>query len=139
MTIITIHLSYTIANFPPNISADTVFNIRLGQETTFIITVTDPGDNFTLTVLGGLPSNSVLEYNGEGEYIFRWTLQESITEPLIFSANDSKGASATFVPIVEVCACTNGGNCTRDGLLSSNATVILNCICPEGKITTKII
>ena len=121
-----------IANFPPNISADAVFNIRLGQESTFTIIVKDPGDNFTLTVLGGLPSNSVLEYKGEGEYIFRWTLQETTAEPLIFSANDSKGASSTFVPIVEVCACANGGNCTRDGLLSSNATVILNCVCPEG-------
>lgn len=100
----------------------------------YTITVNDPGDDFTLSVLGGLPPNSVLDYIGGGEYAFRWNLQEVTTKPLTFVANDSKGASSTFVPIVEVCACANGGNCTRDGLLSSNATVVLNCVCREGTV-----
>ena len=92
----------------------------------------DPGDEFTLTVLGGLPTGSVLEDTGEGEYIFRWKLEAVSTEPLVFVASDVKGAFSTFTPIVEVCACANGGNCTRDGLLASNATTVLNCACSEG-------
>lgn len=96
----------------------------------------DTGDDtFMLTVLGGLPPNSALEDVGEGEYIFRWNLQEVTTESLVFVANDSRGALSIYVPIVEVCACVNEGNCTRQGLLSSNATVVLNCMCPEGRTT----
>lgn len=109
-----------------------MFSVKVGQESVFFITVIDPGDNFTLTILEGLPPNSVLESADGEEYIFRWNLQQITTDPLVFIANDSKGASSTFIPIVEICACANGGNCTRDGLLSNNATVILNCICPEG-------
>lgn len=90
------------------------------------------GDNITLAVLGGFPPKSTLENLGEGEYVFRWNLQEVTTKPLVFVATDSKGASSTYVPIVEVCACANGGNCTREGLLSDNATIVLNCMCPEG-------
>lgn len=114
-----------------------MFRITVGQESAFSIIVMDTGDNFTLTVLGGLPQNSDLEDKGEGEYIFRWNLQEVTTKPLVFAANDSRGASSTFIPIVEVCACVNGGNCTQEGLLSSNATVVLNCMCPEGILILK--
>lgn len=121
-----------LVNFPPNISADAIFSVTLRLESVFVIVVSDPGDNFTLNVLGGLLPNSALEDIGDGLYIFRWNLQEVTTEPLTFVANDSRGASSTYTPIVEVCACANGGNCTRDGLLSNNATVVLNCVCPEG-------
>ena len=94
----------------------------------------DPGDEFTLTILGGLPPNSELEDVGEGEYIFRWNLQEVTYRTLTFVANDSQGASSTYVPVVEICACSNGGTCTRDGLLTGNATVVLNCMCSEGTL-----
>ena len=120
------------ANFPPNISADMVFSVTLGQESAYTILVEDQGDEITLAVLGGLPPNSALDHIGEKEYILRWNLQEVTTDSLTFFANDSNGASSTFTPIVEICACANGGICTRDGLLSTNATTILNCICHEG-------
>ena len=36
---------------------------------------------------------------------------------------------------VEVCGCVNGGQCTREAILdTSSAVIVLNCICPEGKI-----
>ena len=110
----------------------------MGIESSYTLVVNDPGDEFTLTILGGIPPNSVLEEFEEGMYIFRWNLQEVTKTPLKFFANDSRGASSTFVPIVEVCACVNGGNCTREGLLSNNATVVLNCICPEGIISNTV-
>lgn len=128
------YFSHSVDNFPPNISADATFRVNLGEESTFILFVEDPGDEFTLSVRGGLPENSVLEETDEGEFEFRWTLQEITTEPLVFIANDTRGASSVFVPTVEVCACVNGGNCTLDGLLTSDATVVMNCVCSDGML-----
>ena len=100
----------------------------------FTLTVVDPGDEFTLSTQGGLPQGSTLEKIAEGEYVFHWNLQEITTEPLVFVANDTAGASSTFVPTVEICACVNQGNCTLDGLQTSGATVVMNCHCNEGII-----
>ncbi len=98
----------------------------------FTITVVDPGDKFTLSVQGGLPLHSVLEKVEEEKYIFSWNLTELTNEPLMFIANDSRGASSIFSPVVEVCACINRGVCTREGLVTSNATITLKCRCTEG-------
>lgn len=106
----------------------------VGQEAEFTLTVEDPGDEVTLTVLGGPPPNAVLQDVGRGEHVLRWTLQTVTTAPLTFLANDSRGASSTHVPSVEICACANGGTCTREGLLATNATTTLNCVCPEGTV-----
>lgn len=125
-------LTLSAANYPPNITADAVFRVNLGLESIYALTVVDPGDNFTLSIQGGLPSNSVLEEVEEEEYVFHWTLMELTNEPLVFVANDSRGASSTFSPVVEVCACVNGGACTREGLITSNATITLKCMCTEG-------
>ena len=126
--------SYAIDNFPPNIKAEATFRVNLGQESTFNLYVEDQSDEFTLNVRGGLPVNSVLEETDEGEFEFHWTLEELITEPLVFVANDTRGASSVFVPTVEVCACVNGGNCTLDGLLTSDAIIIMNCVCSDGRL-----
>lgn len=121
-------------NFPPNISADASFRVIVGEESVLTLYVVDhPEDDFTLTVQGGLPENSVLREITDGEYEFRWNLQEITTEPLVFIANDSSGAASVFVPVVEVCACVNGGNCTLEGLLTSDATVVMNCVCSDGE------
>ena len=122
------------ANLPPNISADAVFRVTLGLESSYILTVVDPGDNVTLSLLGGFPVNSLLETLDKVEYIFRWTLMELTNEALVFVANDSRGASSIFSPIVEVCACVNGGACTREGIITSNATITLRCMCPQGML-----
>ena len=116
-----------------------MFSVLLGEESLYPLTVEDPGDEFTLTVLGGLPAGSVLEKTQEGQFLFRWKLQAVTTQPLVFFANDSKGASSTFIPTVEVCACANEGNCTLDGLLTNNATIVLNCVCNEGSSAYTIV
>lgn len=94
--------------------------------------VSDPGDNVTLRVQGEHLQTSILTLVGDGVYVFNWNLLETTTEPLVFIATDSSGASSTFIPSVEICACANEGNCTRDGLLMTNSTAILNCQCHEG-------
>ncbi len=120
-------------NFPPNITASNVFLVNLRQESVFMLTVTDPGDEFSLNIRGGLPENSILDESG-GQFTFRWILQQVTFEPLVFVANDSRNATTLFIPTVEVCACENGGTCTRNGLLTNNATILLNCQCSNGKI-----
>ena len=120
-------------NFPPSISAEATFRVNVGEESLFTLYVVDPGDEFTLKIEGGLPENSVLEEITDGEYAFRWNLQQIATKPLVFIANDTRGAASVFIPTVEVCACSNGGICTLDGVLNNNATVVMNCLCSDGE------
>lgn len=122
-----------IENFPPNISASAIFRVNLNKKSIYNLTVVDSGDNFTLTVSGGLPENSVLEDIGDGNFVFTWNLMEPTSRPLVFVATDFRGASSSFVTRVEVCACVNGGICTLEEVLSANTTVIMNCICDEGE------
>ena len=78
-----------------------------------------------------LPDDPRLDQIGE-EYSFIWTLQEITNVTLAFIAVDSKGAATLFSPTVELCACVNNGNCTRDGLLVDSPTIVVNCHCSEG-------
>ena len=128
-------------NFPPEIVAEATFRVNLGPTgTTFNLSVTDPnGDDFTLTVEGGLASADVSEVMNvsKGEFLYRialFDLPQLENNPLVFRATDTKGATSTFIPTLEVCACGNGGQCTLDRTGGIDAIVIMNCICPEGKI-----
>lgn len=108
--------------------------MNLGDELVYNLTVIDPGDEVTVSVLGGLPRGSIFEESEENEYVFRWTLDEVTTDPLIFIANDSLGASSTFAPIIHICACVNNGNCSLNGPVTGSTTIIMNCDCNEGTI-----
>lgn len=119
-------------NFAPNITGSGIFRVNLRQQSVYTVQVIDPGDNFTVTILGGLPSNSLLERGSDEEYTFYWNLQEMTNVPLVFVANDTRGASSTHTPIVEVCACANDGVCVVDGIITTNFTVTMSCICSEG-------
>ena len=101
----------------------------------FYLTVEDEEDDFIFTVQGGLPENALLQEIGDGEFLFRWNLQTVTNTPLIFIANDSSGASSMFIPIVEICACENGGLCTEESLPTIEMTNvnIKRCLCGEGK------
>ena len=105
----------------------------VGEQAQYTFTVTDPGDTFIVGVLGGLPISSDLINKGEGMFSFLWALQQPTNISLAFFARDSLNASSNLNPRVEVCACANGGECTLDGLLSTDDnTVIMNCLCTEG-------
>lgn len=121
-------------NFPPVITANSLLTINVNIEVTYTLSVEDATDNFTLSVRGGLPENSVLEKLEDGTYIFHWNLQQPTTAPLVFIANDSRGAASLFVPRVEICACVNSGLCILDGLHTINSTILLNCQCSEGNL-----
>lgn len=96
--------------------------------------MSDPdGDNFNLTLMNELPGDTVLEQvENTEEYLLKWTLLEITNVTLTFVARDSKGAATIFSPSVELCACVNNGNCTRDGLLVDSPTIVMNCHCSEG-------
>ncbi len=119
-------------NYPPNITAESTFSVTVSQESVLYLSVNDSRDNFTLSVLGDIPTTSVLEELSRGEFVFRWTLQKITYNPLIFLANDSRGAASLYAPRVEICNCFNDGNCTLDGILSDNATAVLTCLCTQG-------
>ena len=129
-----IYLSFFLCtdNFAPNISGNGTFRVNSREESIYTIKIDDPGDNYTTSVQGGLPPNSLLEELGDGEYSFKWNLQELTNDPLVFVATDTRNASSTHTPIVEVCACANDGVCTVDGLLTTNLTITMACICSEG-------
>ena len=120
-------------NFPPTITAAVTFRINLRVEAVLTLLVTDPGDNFTLRLDGGLPENSTLEKVLEQEYIFRWILQQVTDRYLEFNATDTRGTTSTYMPRVEICACRNGGICTLTGVVSDEPTVVMNCQCSEGE------
>ena len=107
--------------------------MTLGQESVLLLSVTDTDDNFTLGIHGDPPDNSILEETSKGSYVFRWTLEQVTNLTLVFVANDSRGASSLFTPTVEICACVNGGTCTLDGLITSNTTIVMNCLCTDGE------
>ena len=110
--------------------------VTVGQEAVYQFTVIDDsGDNFTVEMIGGLPPSSTLTDEGEGSYTFRWTLQEPTIFELVFTAVDSEGAASALTPLVEVCACINGGDCTLSGKpFNESSTVIMNCVCTKGNV-----
>ena len=134
--------NFTFAeNFPPEIVAEATLRVNRGPTgTSFNLSVTDPnGDDFTLTVEGGLTGADISELMSvsEGAFLYRiaiFDLPQLENSPLVFRATDIREATSTFIPTLEVCACVNGGQCTLDGTGSIDATVIMSCICPEGKI-----
>lgn len=143
-----IHMQFLIMfhtdNIPPRISGNTIFQVNLGVLSTFYLKVEDESDNFTFTVEGGVPEDSSLEEVDDGEFVFLWNLQRVSTKPLLFVANDSSGASSVFAPRVEICACENGGICTKDNnllLITGSATNVFvkECLCNEGIFYTFIL
>ena len=105
------------------------------------IAVADPnGDNFTFTFMGGVINAlmpSELISSSAGVYVYRLAVFDhsefTDLQPLEFIATDEHGAGSSVVVKLEICGCVNGGECTTDGVLTSDTTVILNCNCPDGK------
>lgn len=123
---------HSAENLNPEIAGSATFRVHVNEESVYNFQVVDPGDNFTVDIEDGLPSNPLLHDLGNGDYRFVWNLMEVTNIPLVILATDSRNATSVHIPIVEVCACTNNGICTVDGLLTTNTTITMACICGEG-------
>ena len=132
------YLFHTV-NVPPVITTFEVFTVGLGAMQQLAILVTDANDDdFNLSFSGGIvEASSILEAETPGQYNFSIQVSDSSQldslQPLVFVATDGRGASSELVQMVQVCACINGGECTPDGILGIDSTVILTCLCPDGK------
>jgi len=70
-------------------------------------------------------------------YTFTWIPAPPFNRTIIFLATDDLNANFRYEPIIEICQCENGGNCTLNGILDRTANPIdLNCICSEGEYTS---
>lgn len=121
-------------NLPPNITSDDiVFNVTVGVENFYTFTVSD-SNNFTVTISEGVPHGAVFLEEGDGRYSLRWTPETTPTLALSFVAEDELGAATLHSPILQVCTCFNGGQCTTEGVLSTDQLLRhLTCICTDGK------
>ena len=126
------YLILFVGNVPPNITGDNVFRVNVGEENVYTFTVNDTNE-FNVTIEGGAPVGSVLSDDGNGAYTFTWTPPATPAGGLSFIAMDNSGAATLHTPIVQVCACFNGGQCTEQGVPVTNELIRnLTCLCTEG-------
>lgn len=122
-------------NSPPNITSDDVaFHVNVGEANIYTFTVMDAND-FNVTIEGGAPKGGILSDDGDGMYTFIWTPIAIPTREMSFIALDEVGAATVHTPFVQVCACFNGGECTLQGVPSTNKLIQnLTCLCTEGSL-----
>ena len=112
----------------------------VGEESVYTFTVTSDSQNITVIILHEgeetLPSDVQLNNPDGDTYTITWTPSDntSVLNLTIVAMDPSlQSISSFFDPVVQLCTCENGGNCTTDGLLANDFSfVVLNCQCPEG-------
>lgn len=121
------------ANYPPKFIANSIFNVTVGIENIYTFKVEDVNSNFNVSIDGGVPDGGQLVDNGAGFYTFSWTISATPTNDLIFRAVDTIGSAALLTPVVYVCNCFNGGECTAEGVINETSVINMACICTEGE------
>ena len=114
-------------------NASNAFHVTVGVENVFTFEV-KVDSNYTVSVEGVSDGGQLVD-NGAGSYTFRWMVTVAPTSSVIFRAVDSIGANAVLIPVLHVCACFNGGECSSDGSIDSGNLIInMTCTCIEGEI-----
>ena len=123
------------ANNPPNITGPATFMVRLNEESSLTITVTDTNLNSFTSTSGVAAGGSIVPDDTDPSlYTFTWTPATIIQNPIVFLATDDLGASSQYEPIIEFCQCLNGSMCTLEGVLNQLANPVdLECICATGE------
>ena len=127
-----------IVSFPPNITAPETFMATVGEESVYTFTASSDSENINVIILHEgeetLPSGVQMNNLNGSNYTITWTPADNTSVlNLTIVAVDPENISSIFDPVVQLCACENGGSCTTDGLLASDFSfIILNCECPEG-------
>ena len=136
-------LNVHTVSFPPNITAPETFMATVGEESVYTFTVSSDSQNISVIILHEgeeiLPSGVQLNNPDGDSYTITWTPADNtyVLNLTIVAMDSNFDTSSFFNPVVQLCACENGGNCTTDGLLASDFSfIILNCECPEGSYIT---
>ena len=131
---------FFIANHSPNATSEYgTFRVNVGEENIYIFTVVDDND-FNVTIQGVAPQGSVFVDNEDDTYTFTWTPTSIPAEELSFVAIDELGAATIHTPLLQVCACFNGGECTHQRVPSTTRRIQnLPCLCTDGKAILQLI
>ncbi|XP_077993148.1 uncharacterized protein LOC144447116 [Glandiceps talaboti] len=132
-----------LANFPPNITANTVINATVGVEVVECVIATDPnGDEVIYSLQEDVPGGDIsVDEDGSSPCYnygrFEWTPNDTSKVKVAYIASDDKDASTTFVVVVRLCDCKNNGVC--DFMGSTNGSDVVNdnfkvvpCNCVNG-------
>ena len=114
----------------------------VGEESVYTFTVSSDSENINVIILHEgeetLPSGVQLNNPDGNSWTVTWTPADSTSElnlTIVAADLNMNNISSIFNPVVQLCACENGGNCTTDGLLVNDFSfIILNCNCPEGML-----
>ncbi|XP_078368612.1 mucin-like protein [Oculina patagonica] len=126
--------SNELNNFPPKIvTASNVINATLYETVELNITAVD-NDTITFRVMNK-PVGAT--WNQSGNLLsFIWNVTSSQKFNLTFVATDDKGASATWSPTINMCACNHGGQCVPpeegDIVNTDSRFVYMGCACQGG-------
>ena len=134
------HAYESIVSFPPNITAPETFMATVGEESVYTFTVSSDSENINVIILHEgeetLPSGVQLNNPDGDSWTITWTPADntSVLNMTIVAVDLNSGnISSVFDPVVQLCACINGGNCTANGLQNNDYSfIILNCECPGG-------
>ena len=112
----------------------------VGEESVYTFTVTSDSQNIIVIILHEgeetLPSGVQLNNSDGDSYTITWTPSDNtsvLNLTIVATDQTFQNISSIFNPVVQLCACENGGNCTTDGLLDTDFRfVVLNCECLGG-------
>ena len=132
-----------IVSFPPNITAPETFMATVGEESVYTFTVSSDSENINVIILHEgeetLPSGVQLNNPDGDSWTITWTPADNTSAlnlTIVAVDLNMNNISSFFNPVVQLCACENGGNCTTDGLPVNDLSFItLNCDCPEGMLS----
>ena len=132
-----------LVSFPPNITAPEMFTATVGEESVYTFTVSSDSQNIIVIILHEgeetLPSGVQLNNPDGDSYTITWAPDDNtsvLNLTIVAMDSNNDNISSFFDPVVQLCACKNGGNCTTDGLLANDLSfIVLNCECSQGKYT----
>ncbi|KAI0233186.1 Mucin-like protein [Lamellibrachia satsuma] len=120
------------ANASPNITVDKVFNVTVGQVNVLTVNTSDPdGDTVTVKLESTEPNGANFK---DGVYIWKPVNMEPMN--ISFSASDGKGGVAAAGVSINLCNCSDHGECLfdllADGYELKQTFRIVQCNCSTG-------
>ena len=115
----------------------------VGEESVYTFTVSSDSENINVIILHEgeetLPSGVQLNNPDGDSWTITWTPADSTSAlnlTIVAVDLNMNNISSFFNPVVQLCACENGGNCTTDGLpVNDFSYITLNCDCPAGMLS----